>query len=104
GAISFRLSGTGADLAVRVPRRGVHMARNAAGVVALLSEYGLDPSAVAEGIARHGGVRRRFELRGTVAGVSLIDDYAHHPTEIGATLREARSLGPGRVVAVFQPH
>jgi UDP-N-acetylmuramate--alanine ligase len=104
GSTSFRLTGGGVDVAVRVPRLGVHMARNAAGVVALLAEYGLDPSAVSEGIARHGGVRRRFELRGTVAGVSLIDDYAHHPTEIGATLREARALGRGRVVAVFQPH
>ncbi|HEX5948354.1 MAG TPA: cyanophycin synthetase, partial [Actinomycetota bacterium] len=51
-----------------------------------------------------GGVRRRWELRGTARGASFVDDYAHHPTEISATLGAARSEEAGRIVAVFQPH
>jgi UDP-N-acetylmuramate--alanine ligase len=55
-------------------------------------------------LARFGGVARRFEHRGQVAGVVLVDDYAHLPTEVGAVLATARSGGFNRVVAVFQPH
>ncbi|MCI0346197.1 MAG: UDP-N-acetylmuramate--L-alanine ligase, partial [Chloroflexi bacterium] len=58
----------------------------------------------AEELASFGGVQRRFQLRGAVAGVTVIDDYAHHPTEIRATLAAAREQGWARVVAVFQPH
>jgi UDP-N-acetylmuramate--alanine ligase len=104
GSSTFRLRGGGVDAPIEVPRSGMHMVRNAAGVVALLSELGLDPEAVARGIAGYKGVRRRFEHRGTVGEVMLIDDYAHHPTEVAATLREARSRTAGRLVAVFQPH
>jgi UDP-N-acetylmuramate--alanine ligase len=82
----------------------MHMVRNAAGVVALLSEFGLDPEAVARGIAEYKGVRRRFEHRGTVGEVILIDDYAHHPTEVAATVEAAQTITSGRVWVVFQPH
>jgi UDP-N-acetylmuramate--alanine ligase len=91
-------------VSVEVPRTGRHMVRNAAGVVALVAEFGIDPESAARGIASWRGVRRRFENRGTVGGVTVIDDYAHHPTEVAATIREARSSGHRRVVAVFQPH
>lgn len=104
GRSRFRLVSQSMDVPVEVPRIGMHMVRNAAGVVALCSEYGLDPVACAGGIAGFAGVRRRFEHRGTVAGVSVVDDYAHHPTEVAATIREALAGGHDRVVAVFQPH
>ena len=85
-------------------RAGRHTVLNAAGAVSLLSELGHDPDRAAGGVSRYRGVARRFERRGTVRGVTVIDDYAHHPTEIAATLAEARATRPGRVVAVFQPH
>jgi UDP-N-acetylmuramate--alanine ligase len=103
GRVRFRLSGPVAAT-VTVPRAGLHIARNAAGVVALLAELGHDPEAAAEGIAGYRGVRRRFERRGTVNGTTVVDDYAHHPTEVQATLAEAGAIAAGRLIAVFQPH
>jgi UDP-N-acetylmuramate--alanine ligase len=100
----FRLVGPDTDVRVEIKRPGVHMARNAAGVVALTSMLGYDPQAIAEGLSGFHGVRRRFEHRGTVGQVTVIDDYAHHPTEVAATLRAAREIGPRRLWAVFQPH
>jgi UDP-N-acetylmuramate--alanine ligase len=89
---------------VVVAKPGLHMARNAAGVLALLSELGMDLDGAIEGLGRFKGVRRRFELRGKVGGVTVIDDYAHHPTEITATLEAAGRGNWRRVWAVFQPH
>jgi UDP-N-acetylmuramate--alanine ligase len=103
-AVGFRLHGPGGPTEVHVPRPGRHLAVNAAGAVALLGELGYDPQRAAAGMARFRGVRRRFEHRGTVAGVTLIDDYAHHPTEVRATLAAARAADPKRLWAVFQPH
>lgn len=102
--VSFRLVGGGSSWRVRVPFPGVHMARNAAGVLALCGEMGLDLDRAVEGIARYRGVRRRYEHRGLVGGVTIIDDYAHHPSEISATLRAAMESGHRRVWAIFQPH
>jgi UDP-N-acetylmuramate--alanine ligase len=65
---------------------------------------GADVEAVREGLARFGGVRRRFERRGEVAGVTLIDSYDHLPTEVNAALAAARAGGWRRIVCVFQPH
>ncbi len=104
GRSRFRLTSASTSVAVELPRIGRHMVRNAAGVVALLAEYGLDPAVCAAGISRFRGIRRRFENRGTVNGITVVDDYAHHPTEVAATIREARAGGHRRVVAVFQPH
>ncbi|MFT3662035.1 MAG: UDP-N-acetylmuramate--L-alanine ligase [Gordonia sp. (in: high G+C Gram-positive bacteria)] len=94
---------------MRVTLPGVHMARNALG--ALLGCLAVDPdtqpATVLDGIEGFGGVHRRFEFRGTVAGISVYDDYAHHPTEVRAVLSAARDLvgeTGGRVIAVFQPH
>jgi len=89
---------------VKVPRPGDHMARNAAGLLALLGEFGVDVAAAATGLEAFGGVRRRFEVKARVGGVTVVDDYAHHPTEIAATVSAARRGDPTRVVAVFQPH
>ncbi len=66
---------------------------------------GLDPRQVLDGIATFAGTERRFELHGTVRGVSVYDDYAHHPTEVAAALSAARTVvGNGRIIAVHQPH
>jgi UDP-N-acetylmuramate--alanine ligase len=104
GDVAFALIGPDGAYDVRVPRPGLHIARNAAGVLALLGELGYDPARAAEGLRRFAGVRRRFEVRGRVRGVTIVDDYAHHPTEIDATVTAGRNGGWERVIAVFQPH
>ena len=88
---------------LRVP--GLHNVRNAAAVVAAALWAGAEPDAVAAALATFGGAQRRFQRLGDAAGVTVVDDYAHHPTEIAATLDAARQAYPGRrVVAAFQPH
>lgn len=104
GAVEFRLAGPDCEVVERVPRPGRHIARNAAGVTALLAELGFDPAAIAHGIGEFSGIRRRFETRGRIRGVTVIDDYAHHPTEVATTVAAARSQHSGRLVAAFQPH
>ena len=65
---------------------------------------GEDVSRAAEGLAGYSGVRRRFDLVGEAAGVTVVDDYAHHPTEVAATIEAAKALSFDRVVVLFQPH
>ncbi len=103
-SVSFRLQGRGAAYDVQVPRPGLHVARNAAGVLALLGEAGLDVGAAAAGLTGFAGVRRRYQVRARIGGVTVVDDYAHHPTEIAATIAAARLGEWDRVWAVFQPH
>jgi UDP-N-acetylmuramate--alanine ligase len=101
----FRLSRGGAPVGVvELPVPGRHNALNAAGAAALALELGVPFDAVAHALRGFGGVARRFQFRGEVSGVTLIDDYAHLPTEVAATLRAAREGGWRRVIAVFQPH
>jgi UDP-N-acetylmuramate--alanine ligase len=83
---------------------GTHNRENAACAVALADWCGVDPSEAVARIAPFTGVGRRFEDKGTAAGVRVVDDYAHHPVEVTATIDAARGVHPGRVVAVFQPH
>ncbi|WP_017655911.1 UDP-N-acetylmuramate--L-alanine ligase [Fortiea contorta] len=85
---------------------GRHNLSNALAAVAVGRVLGLEFGQIAEGIANFGGARRRFELRGEARGITFIDDYAHHPSEIRVTLAAARlQARPGqRVVAIFQPH
>lgn len=91
------------DIALQVPGR--HNAINAAGAFAVLVGMGYDPAAVASALAAFGGTVRRFELHGVRRGVSVFDDYAHHPTEVDAVLSAARTVvGSGRIIAVHQPH
>ncbi len=95
--------GRSAPFALRIP--GAHNALNATGVLAVLLGlgYGLEESSAA--IATFGGTKRRFDLQGIVDGVSVYDDYAHHPTEVDAALTAARTVvGDGRIIAVHQPH
>jgi UDP-N-acetylmuramate--alanine ligase len=83
---------------------GSHMALNATAALAASLELGLDPTTVVSAWARFGGVHRRFEFLGEAGGVRVYDDYAHHPTEIAASLHALRTVaGPGRLIAVFQP-
>ncbi len=104
GNVHFELAGATFAGDVTVPKPGAHIARNAAGVIALLAELGHDPAEVVAGLASFAGVRRRFEVRSRVADVTVVDDYAHHPTEIAATIAAGREGGWRRVWAVFQPH
>ncbi len=96
----------GAELTLRLAVPGEHMALNALGAALAAIELGAHRDCLTEGLAAFGGVRRRFEYRGRAGGVAVYDDYAHHPTEVAATLRAAREVAaPGsRVVVAFQPH
>lgn len=100
----YRLTGPDAAVAVEVSRPGAHVALNSAGALALLAEIGYDLDRLVPGIAAFKGVGRRWEHRGTVGEVILYDDYAHHPTEVRATLDAASGIARGRLWAVFQPH
>ncbi|ROR71838.1 UDP-N-acetylmuramate--L-alanine ligase [Bogoriella caseilytica] len=92
-----------ATLHLQVPGR--HMLLNATAAWTAGVELGVEPQAMAAALGVFTGTGRRFESRGTVAGIRVVDDYAHHPTEIEATLITAREqAGRGRVVALFQPH
>jgi UDP-N-acetylmuramate--alanine ligase len=105
GPVSFSLSWQGTDYAATLPIPGRHNAINAAGAFAVLVGLGFDPDASLAGISGFAGTERRFELHGVVRGVSVYDDYAHHPTEVAAALGAARSVvGTGRIIAVHQPH
>jgi UDP-N-acetylmuramate--alanine ligase len=90
-------------LRLRVP--GLHNVRNAAAALAVALELGADLERALGALAEFTGVGRRFERVGEARGVTVVDDYAHHPTEVAATLAAARQVFPRRrVVAVFQPH
>jgi UDP-N-acetylmuramate--alanine ligase len=105
GLVSFTLHWAGSAFPGQLRVPGRHNAINAAGAFAVLVGLGFDPEAVVRGIEGFGGTERRFELHGTVRGVRVFDDYAHHPTEVAAALQTARSVvGSGRVIAVHQPH
>src|SRR4051794_497351 len=91
------------DLPLRVP--GEHNRRNAAAALLASGLAGADGPRSREALSDFVGAKRRYEELGTTAsGVRIVDDYAHHPTEIAATIAAARSQNPARVVAVFQPH
>jgi UDP-N-acetylmuramate--alanine ligase len=83
---------------------GEHNVSNAMAAVAVSLELDVKPDLIRQGLAAFAGVDRRFQLRGTEAGVAVVDDYGHHPTEIRATLDAARLCGFKRVLVLFQPH
>ncbi len=89
---------------LRLLQPGMHNARNATAALAMAVALGASPDRAAAALSSFGGVGRRFEVRGEVGGIRLVDDYAHLPTEVAAALAAARSLDPERLVAVFQPH
>ena len=87
------------------PLAGRHNVQNALGAIAICASLWLQPEEIAGPLSRYGGVRRRFEKMGEAAGVLVMDDYAHHPTEVRALAQSARARFPGRrIVALFQPH
>jgi UDP-N-acetylmuramate--alanine ligase len=91
------------ELRLQVP--GIHNVRNAAAAALVAHRLGGEWEAIAEGLGSFAGVDRRFQSVGRIGGIEVVDDYAHHPTEIVATLHAARSGFPeARLVAVFQPH
>ena len=114
-AVQLEHSGEGTRFVVRhaeqgelgpvfVPMPGQHNVLNTLAAVAVGRALQRDLSAIAAAIEKFGGVHRRFERQGSFRGAAVVDDYAHHPTEVTATLRAVRQVYAGRVCAVFQPH
>jgi UDP-N-acetylmuramate--alanine ligase len=87
-----------------IPLSGHHNALNALAAIAAASEAGIADDVIRKAIAGFSGVKRRFQLTGTWNGVSIYDDYGHHPVEIAAVLKAARSGARGRVIALVEPH
>ena len=99
---SFDVAGMG-SFKVQIP--GEHNVRNVLAVIGVARHLGLSPEVIASGLSRFTGVDRRFQILGEYAGAIIVDDYAHHPTEIRATLDAARRGYPKRrIIALFQPH
>ncbi len=99
-----QLAGRGILGRVELPMPGDHNVRNALAAIAVGLSMELEFSAIAEALASFGGVHRRFEHVGEWHQAAVVDDYAHHPTEVAAALKAARETCEGRVHAVFQPH
>jgi len=105
GGMRFAVRRRGEPLGTaRVALAGAHNVRNALATLAVALELDVPFAVAADALARFPGIERRFELKGEVAGVRVVDDYGHHPAEIRATLAAARELHAGRIVVVFQPH
>ena len=113
--VSYEPHGVSSDFAVRLPsgevvescvpqNPGRHNVLNAAGAIGLIDALGLSARDAAEAMRSFGGVKRRFDLVGEADGVTVVDDYAHHPTEIAATIEAASQLGFNKVHVLFQPH
>jgi len=92
---------------VHLPMYGLHNVRNSLAAIAVARDVGIEDAVILKGLREFGGVKRRFTKTGEANGVTVIDDYGHHPVEIAATLSSARQAvdaGGGRVIAVVQPH
>ncbi|MGC2726660.1 MAG: UDP-N-acetylmuramate--L-alanine ligase [Candidatus Acidiferrales bacterium] len=102
----FRLKYHGEDLGLfTLPAPpGIHNVRNAAAAAGVALSLNVPADLIRAGLAKFSGVGRRFEIKGTFNGVTLIDDYGHHPAEIRATLEAARGCGYHRMLVLFQPH
>jgi len=90
------------EISLNVP--GKHNVLNSLAAVAIGFELGLSIEHIIKGLKSYGGVRRRFEIKGIANNIMVVDDYAHHPTEVTATLQAAREGWDRRIIAVFQPH
>ncbi|MEY4424093.1 MAG: hypothetical protein RLZZ258_1196 [Actinomycetota bacterium] len=103
--VSFRVGVEGKVLSAQLSVPGEHNAINAAGALAVLVGLGFDAAESLKAIEAFGGTDRRFQLHGVERGVSVYDDYAHHPTESAAAIKAAKAVvGDGRLITVFQPH
>jgi UDP-N-acetylmuramate--alanine ligase len=105
GPVSFGLQYAGETYNAQLKVPGHHNAVNAAGAFSVLVCLGIDPRRALQAIAEFGGTKRRFELHAEINGIKVLDDYAHHPTEVAALLTSARTVANGgRIIAVHQPH
>jgi UDP-N-acetylmuramate--alanine ligase len=104
GGSRFHARGAGIDAEVTLGVPGRHNVSNALAALGTIHLAGFDAAESAAALAGFPGVARRLELKGEVNGARIYDDYAHHPTEVAATLEAARELRPRRLIAVFQPH
>ncbi|HWL76230.1 UDP-N-acetylmuramate--L-alanine ligase [Microbacterium sp.] len=105
GPVSFTIEHDGVSVDANLAIPGAHNAINAAGAVAVLLTLGHELEPAVRAVERFEGTIRRFELHGVERGVSVYDDYAHHPTEVAAALAAARTvIGDGRIIAIQQPH
>ena len=102
--LRYQHQGRSGEVALRVGVPGRHNLLNALAAFAVALEIGLDPVSAATALSEFAGVERRFHVLGVTGGVRVVDDYGHHPTEIGVVLSTARHQSPSRLVAVFQPH
>lgn len=103
--ISYRRDGSQQAIEdLFLPMHGEHNAQNALAAVAIGSEMGMSDDVIRKALARFEGVKRRFTKTGVAAGITVIDDYGHHPVEILAVLKAARGATDGQVIAVVQPH
>ncbi len=106
-AVAIKSRKTGATHEIKdivLPMPGRHNASNATAAIAVAHELGISDDAIRKAIASFGGVKRRFTRTGEWNGVTIIDDYGHHPVEIAAVLKAARDSYDGKVIAVVQPH
>ncbi len=104
-AVSERVTGGERIISdIHVPMFGQHNVLNALAAVSVAAEMGIPDDTIRAGLAQFKGVKRRFSKVGDVNGVTIIDDYGHHPVEIAAVLKAARTATKGKVVAVVQPH
>jgi UDP-N-acetylmuramate--alanine ligase len=103
---SFRLTYKGEDLGIfELPHPpGIHNVRNAAGAAAVALYLNVASDLIREGLAKFAGVGRRFDVKGSVNDITVVDDYGHHPAEIRATLEAARACKFNRLLVLFQPH
>ena len=90
------------DISTRM--MGAHNVQNACAAIAVANEMGIDDATMKKALAEFAGVKRRFTITGTSNGITVVDDYGHHPVEIAAVLKAARAATAGRVIAVVQPH
>lgn len=112
---SYEQAGIGSRFAIKLPdgrvveggirqNPGIHNVLNGVAVITLLNELGIDAQKVADVLRGFAGVRRRFDMVGEAGGITVVDDYAHHPTEIAATIKASKELDFNHVHVVFQPH
>jgi UDP-N-acetylmuramate--alanine ligase len=105
GGMAFAVRRKGEALgSVSLALPGRHNVANALAALAVADEVEVPFAVAAQALASFRGVERRFETKGVVAGIRVVDDYGHHPSEVRATLAAARGVHPGRIVVVFQPH
>ena len=104
GCYTLIRNGQKTDMQIKLNVVGRHNISNSLSAIALSEYYGIDEASILNGLSDFVGTERRFELKGTFNGVTVIDDYAHHPTEINATLTAAKEYPHKEIWCIFQPH